>query len=196
MPGYLDLPRAKRRRLALLLVIRPTLTATCLVAAYFLLPMDTRLVGESLFWLVTGLIGVAALVVHETRAITRSEYPRLRAVQLIVTSLPLFLLLFASAYFLMDRATANTFTQAMTRTDALYFTLTVFTTVGFGDIAPRSEAARIVTMVQMLGNLILIGVAARVVVGAVQVGIQRRTAAGSAGNPAEPGGGTPAGPPE
>jgi Ion channel len=31
--------------------------------------------------------------------------------------------------------------------------VTVFSTVGFGDITPRSEAARIVLIVQMLGDL-------------------------------------------
>ena len=51
---------------------------------------------------------------------------------------PLFLLLFASTYFLMERASAASFTQPLTRTDALYFTVTVFSTVGFGDISPKS----------------------------------------------------------
>jgi hypothetical protein len=33
----------------------------------------------------------------------------------------LFLVLFASTYFLMERASAASFTQPLTRTDALYF---------------------------------------------------------------------------
>ena len=36
------------------------------------------------------------------------------------------------------------FTQRMTRTDALYFTMTTFTTTGFGDIAATSEGHRAV----------------------------------------------------
>ncbi len=58
--------------------------------------------------------------------------------------LPLCLVLFASTYFLMDRASAASFSQPLTRTDTLYFTVTVFATVGFGDITAKSDAARIV----------------------------------------------------
>jgi hypothetical protein len=61
----------------------------------------------------------------------------------------------------------------MTKTTALYFTVTVFATVGFGDIAPMTEAARVVTMVQMLGDLVVLGLVVRVILGAVQVGRQR-----------------------
>jgi hypothetical protein len=34
----------------------------------------------------------------------------------------------------MERASAASFTEPLTRTDALYFSVTVFSTVGFGDI--------------------------------------------------------------
>ena len=71
--------------------------------------------------------------------------------------IPLYLLLFASTYFLMERASAANFTQPLSRTDALYFSVTVFSTVGFGDIAAKSEAARVVLIVQMLADLALLG---------------------------------------
>ena len=70
---------------------------------------------------------------------------------------PFYLLLFASTYFLMERASAANFTQPLTRTDALYFSVTVFTTVGFGDITAKSETARVVLIVQMIGDLALLG---------------------------------------
>ena len=71
--------------------------------------------------------------------------------------LPLFLVLFASTYFVMERASAASFTEPLTRTDALYFTVTVFSTVGFGDITAKSEAARVVLIVQMLADLAFLG---------------------------------------
>ena len=45
----------------------------------------------------------------------------------------------------------------------MYFTVTVSSTVSF---TPKSEAARIVLIVQMLGDLAVLGVGARVVLGA------------------------------
>ncbi|MGP7997588.1 MAG: potassium channel family protein, partial [Streptosporangiaceae bacterium] len=57
---------------------------------------------------------------------------------------------------------------------ALYFAVTVFSTVGFGDITPKSEAARVVLIVQMLGDLALHGAGVRVLLGAVRRGQQRQ----------------------
>jgi voltage-gated potassium channel len=91
--------------------------------------------------------------------------------------IPLYLLLFASTYFLMGRASAANFAQPLSRTDALYFSVTVFTTVGFGDITARSETARVVLIVQMLADLALHGAGARVLLGPVRRGQQRRSGA-------------------
>jgi hypothetical protein len=65
----------------------------------------------------------------------------------------------------------------MSRVGALYFTVTVFATVGFGDIVPVTDAARIVVMVQMVGDLVLVGVGVRVLLGAVQLGLERKNGA-------------------
>ena len=98
--------------------------------------------------------------------------------------IPRYLLLFASTYFLMERASAANFTQPLTRTDALYFSVTVFTTVGFGDIAAKSETARVVLIVQMLADLAVLGAGARVLLGAVNRGRQRRSGDGDGDGPA------------
>ena len=93
------------------------------------------------------------------QSIIGSRYPAVKAIEALGLILPLYLLLFASTYFVMERASAANFTQPLTRTDALYFAVTVFSTVGFGDIAPKSEAARVVLIFQMLGDLALLGAA-------------------------------------
>ena len=62
--------------------------------------------------------------------------------------------------------------------------MTVFTTVGFGDITARSEAARIVLIVQMLADLVLLGAGVRVLLGAVQRGRERRSETGDAASQA------------
>ncbi len=97
----------------------------------------------------------------------------MKAFEALGLIVPFYLLLFASTYFVMERASAASFTQPLTRTDALYFSVTVFSTVGFGDIAPKSEAARVLLTVQMLGDLALLGAGARVLLGAVRRGQQR-----------------------
>ena len=50
----------------------------------------------------------------------------------------------------------------------MYFSTTVFTTVGFGDITAKSEVARLVVTVQMWLDLVFLGLVLRVVTQAVQ----------------------------
>ena len=165
------------RRAAILTILRTSLVSAGLVVAYYELPMDRPFRGGYAVALVLGLCGVGLLLVWQVRAITQADHPRLRAVDTLATTVMPFLLLYAAAYYLLERAEIRSFAQHMTRTDALYFTVTVFSSVGFGDIAPHSQTARIVVVTQMVGDLLLLGLAARVVVGAVQAGVRRQLTA-------------------
>ncbi|WP_232212844.1 ion channel [Saccharomonospora saliphila] len=87
--------------------------------------------------------------------------------------MPLLLVVFASTYTLLSGADPAAFTEVISRTDALYFTVTVFATVGFGDIAAVAETARVVVTIQMVVGLVVVGVVAKVIVGAVDVAARR-----------------------
>ncbi len=169
-----DLSKRRRHLLLLSALLRPVLTAAALVVAYYVLPMDQPFSARTVITLSIGLLAVSGLVAWQTRTITRSPYPRLKGVEALATVFPLFLLLFAAAYFLMARSQSDFFSEPLTRTDALYFTVTVFSTVGFGDITPKTQGARCAVMVQMFGGMVLLGVAVRVIVGAVGVGLSKR----------------------
>ena len=161
------------------------LTVVVLVVLYYNLPLDQELDATAVALLLAGLLALTGLISWQVRGILRSSYPALRAVSALSSAIPFFLLIFASAYFLMARAQAGSFTEPLTRTDALYFTVTVFATVGFGDIAPTTQLTRIVTMFQMIADLLVLGVLLRVVLGAVKLGQQRRSG-GGADSGAEP----------
>jgi voltage-gated potassium channel len=142
--------------------------------------------------LAVGLGVFAVLIAWLVRAIVRSAYPAVRAIEGLVVGIPLLLLLFASTYLMMANAQAQAFTEPLSKTNALYFTVTVFATVGFGDITPKTEAARVATMVQMIADLVVVGLVLRVIVGAVKVGQQQRSAAtGARDASAEPASGDP-----
>ncbi|MFE2210430.1 potassium channel family protein [Streptomyces canus] len=173
-------PDRTRRRAAIVVVARAVLIATGLVTAYYLLPLDERGTAGVSALLACGSAAVLLMFWWEVRAIMRSPHPRLRAVEALAATLPLFLVLFASGYYVLEHLTPGSFSEPLTRTDALYFALTTFSTVGFGDITARSQAGRVLTMVQMAGGLLLVGVAARVLAGAVQMGLRRQSRGPSA----------------
>ena len=181
---YQDLPTATRRRTVLRAVLRAFLSTTVLVVLYYVLPLDEPLDTGAVVRVLIGLAVFAVITVWQIRIIVDSPYPGMKAVEALGLLLPVYLLLFASTYFVMERASAASFTELLTRTDALYFSVTVFSTVGFGDIAPKSEAARIVLIVQMLGDLALLGAGVRLLLGAVRRGQERRSDPGDDPGPA------------
>ena len=171
IPGPRPRPRA---RLVHRRTVRTTLQVTgvtaALVAVYYALPLDHSSAGTAVSILLAGLAVLIGWVVLQLRWIARSLFPRLRAVEALALSLPLFLLLFASTYVFLSATSASNFGERLTHTDALYFTVTVFATVGFGDITPKSETARLVVTGQMVFDLLILGIGARIVLGAVTRG--------------------------
>jgi voltage-gated potassium channel len=160
-------------------LLRAAGSTAVLMAIYYQLPLDRSGRWFAVTALVIGLAVLVGLVAFQVRAIARSRYPGLRALEALAVTVPLFLLLFASSYLVLAAHSARSFSQPMNHTDALYFTVTVFATVGFGDITATTDTARLVVTGQMIIDLVILGLGARVILGAVSRGRQRR--------PAEPG---------
>jgi Ion channel len=151
-------------------LLRAVGSTVALVAIYYLLPLDRSSIGVTVAILGVGLAGLGGLVTFQVRAIIRSSTPALRGVGALATSAPLFLLLFAATYYVMGSIAPDSFTEPLTRTDALYFTVTVFATVGFGDIAAKTEVARALVTGQMIVGIVIVGVGARIIVDAIKHG--------------------------
>ncbi|MGW5421128.1 potassium channel family protein [Streptomyces sp. NPDC003943] len=156
-------------------VLRVVGTVAVLVTAYYLLPLDRGSMAAALATLLTGLAGFVVLVAVQVRSILRSPHPGLRAVEALATCVPFFLLLFAGAYVALAALSPGSIEEHLSHTDGLYFTVTVFTTVGFGDITAKSQAARLLVTVQMITNLIVLGLAVKTILAAVRQGLDRRT---------------------
>ena len=130
------------------IALRAVLTASALLALYYLLPLDHG--GALVAELAIGIVVFVAVIAFQVRAIMRSEHPEVRGLAALFVSLPLFIVLFASVYYLMSRADTSNFTSHLSRTDALYFTVTIFSTVGFGDITAKTESARLIVTAQIV----------------------------------------------
>ena len=164
-----DLTRAQRQRGITLGLLRALGVSAVLIALYYLAPLDQRTGISLLVSLIIGLVVLAAMTAYHVRAVLRAAHPEVRGIEALATTVLLFLLLFAATYFLMSHASSSNFNvHALTRTDSIYFTVTVFATVGFGDISPASQVARLVVTAQMIFNLIVLGLGVRLIVGAVQ----------------------------
>src|SRR4051794_29684582 len=171
------LPKVGRRAAGALL--SSAIVSTAIVVGYFVLPLSSAITTATAFVLAGGLCTVALLLAWHLRSILRSPYPRVRAVAALATTVPIFLVVFATTYFVMSRTDSAQFSEPLSRLDSAYYTVTIFATVGFGDITPVTSAARATTMLQMIGDVILVGLVAQVIVGAMRQGIRRKEAEGS-----------------
>ena len=113
---------------------------------------------------------MAVLTAWQVRSVLRSPHPGLRAAETLALTVSLFLVLFAACYQQLAATDASAFSEPLSRTDTLYFVITVFATVGFGDISPVSAAARVLASVQMIGDVVLIGLLVRAMLTAVERG--------------------------
>lgn len=161
------------RRAVIRSALRSVLTVVVLTVAYFVLPLQGLRNDGDFAILAASLLALVALIGYQVRAILRADYPGLRAVEALAFTAALLLFVFAVAYDVMDADSPASFNATLSRLDCLYFTVTVFGTVGFGDITAHSQAARAVVTVQMLFDFLFLGVAVRVISGAVQLGRRR-----------------------
>ncbi|WP_211160174.1 potassium channel family protein [Microbacterium thalassium] len=169
-PPIERLSRAQRRRLVAWGLLRALIAAVILVTLYFVIPLDWidgLSVALALLVAAAILIGVS---VWQVLAIIRAGEPGIRAIEALAVIAPLYLLVFAATYFLMAHNDPASFSAELGRMDALYFTVTVFATVGFGDITAVGESARVIVTVQMVLNLILLGAGVRLLTMAVKHG--------------------------
>ncbi|HEU5333299.1 MAG TPA: potassium channel family protein [Actinocrinis sp.] len=162
---------SSQRRAVAWTLLRIVFTSAALTVVYFVVPLDSRVDARTAALLTLGLLFTVGMLGWQTRAVVRAARPVLRAAEALTTSFTLFVLIFAVTYYLLNKGGSDVFTEPITRLDSLYFVVTVFGTVGFGDIAARSETARAIVTIQILGDILFVGVAVRAVVEAMRRGL-------------------------
>ena len=170
-PNWTELSRRQRRREVVSTTIAVALTWALLVGIYYVVPFTDRTAAGSLVRLVVAIAAFTAVLAWQLRRVLHADRPGLRAVQALGGAIPLFLLTFAALYLSLSEGLTDQFSEPLNHTGALYLAITVFSTVGFGDITPQSDVARIATSIQMLLDLVVIGVVVRLLTTAAKTGL-------------------------
>ncbi|WP_438948127.1 potassium channel family protein [Streptomyces olivaceus] len=163
--------------------VRPWLVragiAAATVAAYFLLPLDH--LGPQrpvLSWVLFTVLltAVAVLLLRQVRHVLvdrPDSHPGVVISLLIVLSVHVF----SAAYYSLAKQPGE-FSGLRTRIDALYFTVVTLATVGYGDITPRGQAARVVTVLQITYSFVFLTAAATALTTRMRDMVVRRTERG------------------
>ena len=167
-PLWTSLTRRQQSRAVARTLLTVALAWAVLFGLYYLIPFDDRTSGESVFRLGLGIVGFIGVLAFELTRVRQSDWPLLRAIQALGVAIAVFLTVFAALYLSLSEATASSFSETLDHTGALYLTITVFSTVGFGDITPDSELARILVSLQMLLDLVVLGAVVRLILNAAK----------------------------
>ena len=171
-----DATNRARLRLGLRAVLRVFATVAAVLLAYYWIPAgDGRgSTASAIFFVGVGLLVFGAIFYQQVIRVGRADHPVIRAVEALASVLALFLCLFAIVYYAASVNDSSLFSEPLSRTDALYYTVTVFSTVGFGDITPIGTPERVVTMVQMLLDVTFLALLVRILTMVTQQTLQKR----------------------
>jgi hypothetical protein len=146
------------------------------VFLYFVVPASPRLPADAIVLrAVTALAALAILalgIVSQVRLTMQHGLDR--RVDGLVVSLVIVVLAFALGFYLLNAQDPEQLDGLSTRVDALYFTMSTLTTVGFGDVHATGQAARIMVIIQMAFNLIFVATAAAVLSARVREAATKR----------------------
>ncbi len=142
--------------------------SAALIVLYVVLPAASHSNSATLIRMTIVLLLFFAALGYQLRSILRSDHPGIRAGEALAVTFVALVIAFSFGYLSMSHASADNFTQHLDKVKSVYFTLTIITTVGFGDITPATDAARIIVCVQYLVDLFLIVGVARVFIRAAQ----------------------------
>lgn len=131
------------------------------LTAYYTLPVELHKDADVVKAIGFGVcvLGLAGLILYLISAHPVGGVPA-RAEGLLYAAM-VSVVFFATVYVRLADQPAQ-FEGLVTRTDGLYFTLVTAATVGYGDVHPVGQGARVAVMVNIAFNLVFLGAAASV----------------------------------
>ncbi|RKT17137.1 ion channel [Streptomyces sp. 1114.5] len=147
---------------------------TLLMVGYFTLPLEwfgDRRPLVSWLGFAGALAALSWLMVVKIVGVLRGTAKR--PVAWLVFLIALAMNIFSASYFVLGSHKAE-FAGLETRLDALYFTVVTMATVGYGDITPSGQAARLVVMLQIGYNFVFLAAAAGTASRAVRSTVEQR----------------------
>jgi voltage-gated potassium channel len=141
---------------------------------YALAPMT----GD-LWWLaaITGPLAALMLIplaFLASRRILASQEPLLTIGYAVVVSLTVLVLGFSTTYYALEKHDSAQFESLETKLDAVYFSVTTLSTVGFGDVHATGQLGRGIVVAQVAADFLFVVV----VVGIIRWSGKRRVDAG------------------
>lgn len=154
-------------------VLDVLLTPALVFAGYLVAPLGSRL------WLgitisVLAILLSLPLLLRRARAVRNSTRPVQDALRAIAVFGSVLIVAFASLHYAIAMNTEGQYIGLSTKIDGLYYTVTMLSTVGFGDVSASGQLARAIATVNILFNLVALGIGLRLMTHAAQERFQEQ----------------------
>lgn len=151
--------------------------AGVLVLAYALAPVpdDAWSVGDFTIYAIVCLVFFTFITVMALIRLSKARRPLFEGLAFVAVMAAVLVLSYAWLYLVMSVSDPATFTEDLNKVSAVYFTVTVLATVGFGDITPTGDVSRLVVTSQMLLGFTVITIAIKTVLSSTSTAVKKRS---------------------
>lgn len=158
------------------LALAGLVVAAAILVIYAAIPEP---LGDEQPWLVFLTIVVVSAVYVLTGLllvlrVNRSPHPMRTGIVALTVMVTAMVAIFSLTYLSLSIDNPGNFNQPLDKISAMYFTMTILSTVGFGDITAITHPAMIAVMVQMVVGLTLLTGLARVLVTTARTAAKKR----------------------
>ena len=152
------------------------LVVAAILGVYMVIPEPT---GEDPPWFVFITIIVVSVIYVVTAflllgRVNTSKHPLRTGIVALAVMITAMVAIFSLTYLSLSIDDPANFNQSLDKISAMYFTMTILSTVGFGDIVATSHPAMITVMVQMAVSLTLVTGLVRVLMTAARTAAKKR----------------------
>ena len=152
-----DLGKNELRSAIALTIARSVLLFSAVIYLYYVFPFGGGTMNSAAWIrLALGFLFFALTVFLVARKVWNAKHPQLGAVEALAVAFPRFICVYAGVYLGLSHQYPAAFSEVLTHTSSLYFTVVTFGTVGFGDIRPVTDVARLVVTSQILVDVLFV----------------------------------------
>ncbi len=134
-----------------------------ILVTYFVVPVEDQLHPSGLVRTLIALVALSILaagMIYQLRVHAEDSERRIEGLVLAIVVVVVF---FAFGFYLLARHNPDQVAGLHTRVDALYFSMSTLSTIGFGDVHATGQAARVLVMIQIVFDLVFVAAAASLV---------------------------------
>jgi hypothetical protein len=151
------------------------------VVAYALIPIEGGIGSTAaIICASVGIVIILVVYAWQLTRVSRSLRPILAVVEAVGLVFGLFVCMFSLLYVAISTSDPSAFSELLNKAAGIYFTVTVLATVGFGDITPVTDTARLVVTLQMVIGVTLVGTAIKALSNSARSARSARSAHGGA----------------